>query len=106
MDLLDRLTAERESRHPGFTARVDAEVARLRARDELVNTVLDRLAELGWTREELARRAELNAAALRRLLTSADANPTLATMTAIASALGLRLEFSEQVGAETLRSAG
>lgn len=104
MDLLDQLISEREAERPGFAGLVDAELARLRALDDLVDTVLDRLALLGWTREELARRAELNAAALRRLLTSADANPTLATMTAIAASLGLRLELHEQVSVEAMRS--
>ena len=99
---LDRLIEERDRPEPGFAAAVEAELAEIRAFDDVVNVVLDRLSELGWPREELAARAELNAASLRRLLTSSCANPTFATMMSIAEALGLRIEIREEVSVEQM----
>ena len=92
-------------REPGFAASVEAGLAEVRAFDDVVNVVLDRLSELGWTREELAARADLNAASLRRLLTSPSANPTFATMMSIAEALGLRIEIREQTSVEQMLTA-
>jgi DNA-binding phage protein len=97
MGALDRVVAERERRQPGFAALVEEEERRVRALDELVNVVVARLQELGWSRERLAQETGLNAAALRRLLTSESANPTFATLLAILTALGLRLELREEV---------
>ena len=56
-----------------------------------IRVIVARLEEVGWTRDELAARAGLNAASLRRLLTSPDANPTFATLTSLTEALGLRV---------------
>lgn len=102
MGAIDRVIEERDRREPGFAAAVEAELAEVRAFDDLVNVILDRLSELGWTREELATRAELNAASLRRLLTSPAANPTFATMMSIAQALGLRIEIREETSVEQM----
>lgn len=82
------------------------ELAEVRAFDDVVNVVLERLSALGWTREELAARADLNAASLRRLLTSSSANPTFATMMSIAEALGLRIVIREQASVEQMLTAG
>lgn len=105
MGALDRVVAERDRREPGFAAAVESELAEVRAFDDVVNVVLDRLAALGWTRGELAERAELNSASLRRLLTSDSANPTFATMMAIAEALGLRFEIREETSVEEMQAA-
>ena len=80
-------------------------LAEVRAFDDVVNVILDRLSELGWTRGELAARADLNAASLRRLLTSSSANPTFATMMSIAEALGLRIEILEETSVEQMLTA-
>jgi DNA-binding phage protein len=105
MSALDRVIEERDRREPGFAAAVEDELAEIRAFDDLVNVILYRLSELGWTRGELAARADLNAASLRRLLTSPSANPTFATMMSIAEALGLRVEISEQTSVEQMLTA-
>lgn len=96
---------ERDRREPGFAAAIETELAEIRAFDDVVNVILDRLSALGWTREELAARADLNAASLRRLLTAPTANPTFATMMSIAEALGLRLEIREQTSLEQMLAA-
>jgi DNA-binding phage protein len=54
----------------------------------------------------LAARADLNAASLRRLLTSSSANPTFATMMSIAEALGLRIEIRERTSVEQMLAVG
>ena len=105
MSALDRVIEKRDRHEPGFAAAVEAELAEIRAFDDVVNVVLDRLGELGWTREELAARADLNSASLRRLLTSSSANPTFATMMSIAEALGLRIEIREQTSVEQMLTA-
>jgi len=105
MSALDRVIEERDRREPGFAAAVEDELAEIRAFDDLANVILYRLSELGWTRGELAARADLNAASLRRLLTSPSANPTFATMMSIAEALGLRVEISEQTSVEQILTA-
>ena len=97
MGAIDRVVAERERRQPGFSELVDEEERRVRALDDLTNVVVARLQELGWSRERLAQETGLNAAALRRLLTSESANPTFATLMAMVTALGLRLELREDI---------
>jgi DNA-binding phage protein len=105
MSALDRLIEERDRREPGFAAAVEAELTEIRAFDDVVNVILDRLSELDWTRDELAARAELNAASLRRLLTSPSANPTFATMGAVTSALGLRIAIREETSVKEMLAA-
>ena len=105
MSALDRIVEERDRREPGFAAAVETELIAIEAFDDVVNVILDRLSALGWTREELAVRADLNAASLRRLLTASSANPTFATMIAIADALGLRIGIGEQRSVEQMLTA-
>ena len=102
MSALERMIEERDRHEAGFADAVESQLAEIRAFDDVVNVILERLGELGWTRGELATRAELNAASLRRLLTSASANPTFATMMSIAEALGLRIEIREAVSVEQM----
>lgn len=97
MGAIDRVVTERERRRPGFTTLVEGEEQWIRALDDLTNVVVARLQELGWSRERLAQETGLNAAALRRLLTSESANPTFATLMAMVTALGLRLELREEI---------
>lgn len=100
MSAIERMVEERDRHEAGFADVVESELAESRAFDDVINVILERLNELGSTREELATRAELNAAALRRLLTYASANPTFATMMSIAEASGLRIEIREEVSVE------
>jgi DNA-binding phage protein len=68
---------------------------RARQRDEQIDRVIRALdarrSELNLTKAELARRAEMQPEAVRRLFSAERPNPTLYTLAAIAQALGLEL---------------
>ena len=57
--------------------------------DGLVRTLDEQRERLGISKAELARRAELPAAAVRRLFSSRHHNPTMATVVALGDALDL-----------------
>lgn len=59
--------------------------------DSLVHDLDQRRAELGLTKAELARLVGVQPAAIRRLFSAEAANPQMATLTAIADALGATL---------------
>lgn len=83
----------REMEEPAF----QAEYRRARAEIAQVDAVMRRLDALrvaeGVSKAELARRIGRNPSTVRRLFT-AEVNPELKTVAAIASALGARLEVS------------
>lgn len=68
---------------------------RARAEVDLIDLVMNSLdrrrCELGLSKAELARRAQLTPAAVRRLFSSETANPTLSTVAALAGALDLEI---------------
>ena len=59
--------------------------------DRLVRTLDDRRDELGLSKAELARRADIAPEAVRRPFGADAPNPTIATLTAIADSLDLEL---------------
>ena len=59
--------------------------------DRLVRALDDRRDELGLSKAELARRADIAPEAVRRLFSADAPNPTIATLTAIADSLDLEL---------------
>lgn len=61
--------------------------------DRLMREVESRRKELGLTKAQLARMAGLKPEAVRRLLTATVVNPTLRTVVALSSAVGLRLDL-------------
>ncbi|MGH9055957.1 MAG: helix-turn-helix domain-containing protein [Acidimicrobiales bacterium] len=61
--------------------------------DRLMRQVDARREELGMSKAELARMAGLKPEAVRRLLTARTVNPTLLTVVALATAVGLQLSF-------------
>lgn len=63
--------------------------AQIDAIDALFREMDDRRERLGWSKAELARRADLNPVLVRRLFTQQLPNPTLQTVTALAGALGV-----------------
>ncbi len=86
----DRYFAGRAS-EAGYTEAYDEARRRIDAIDRLVQALDDRREELGLTKAELARRAELAPEAVRRLFSVDSPNPTIGTLTALADALGLVL---------------
>lgn len=59
--------------------------------DRLVRALDERRDEMGLSKAELARRAEIAPEAVRRLFSADSPNPTIGTLTAIADTLGLEL---------------
>jgi DNA-binding phage protein len=58
---------------------------------QIVEALERQRVELGMSKLDLARKAGANPAALRRLLTSEDGNPTLQTLVSLCDALGLEI---------------
>lgn len=73
----DRYVARRAS-EPGYAEAYDDARRRVDAIDRLVRALDDRREELGLSKAELARRAELAPEALRRLFSVDSPNPTIA----------------------------
>lgn len=63
--------------------------------DRLMQKVEERRTALGWSKAHLAHAAGLKPEAVRRLLTAKVVNPTLRTVVALSSAVGLELDFHE-----------
>jgi DNA-binding phage protein len=59
--------------------------------DKIMNDLNDAREAAGLSKAELARAISANPAAVRRLFSTADANPTLGTLARVAAALGLRM---------------
>ena len=86
----ERYFAE-QKQDPEFRAAHEAAARRIRHIDELVRAIDARRVELGWTKDELARRAGMPPEAARRLFSVEGPNPTAATLVALADALDLEL---------------
>jgi len=78
---------------PEYAAVYETASRRIAMFDEVVSSLDVRLKELGLTKAELSRRANLPAAAVRRLFSQQRKNPTLATLVALADALGMHLDL-------------
>lgn len=59
--------------------------------------------QLGMSRDRLARQAKVSVPTVHRILTGKERSPSIKTVEALASALGLRLEFSEVHDVDALR---
>jgi DNA-binding phage protein len=76
---------------PAYRAAYDDARRRVDQVDTLVRVLDGRRQELGLSKAELARRAELAPESVRRLFSVDAPNPTAVTLTALADALGLDL---------------
>jgi DNA-binding phage protein len=76
---------------PGYGEASDEARRRVDAIDRLVRALDERREEIGLSKAELARRAEIAPEAVRRLFSADSPNPTIGTLTALADALGLEL---------------
>lgn len=66
--------------------------------DRVIRALDDRREELNLSKAELARRAEMQPEAVRRLFSAERPNPTLHTLAAIAEALGLDISPADNRG--------
>lgn len=85
-DLLDKVTSD-----PEMAKSVAAETAILLSISDLINHLDDLRAEAGWSKKELALRAGIEPANLRRLLDGSAKNPTLMTISKVLWALGRKI---------------
>ena len=75
----------------------------------VLNSVADfqkldiRRRQLGMSRASLARRAKVSLPTIHRILTGKEAGPSVSTIEAIASALGMAVQIVETIDAEELR---
>jgi DNA-binding phage protein len=80
-----------QKRDPEFLAAHAGAARRIRQVDALVRALDDARAQQGMTKAELARRAGMAPEAVRRLFTAEAANPTAATLIAIADVLDVEV---------------
>jgi hypothetical protein len=80
----ERSQKSSEYRHEVAVAR-----ARISATDTLIRALEARRLELGLSKAELARRADMRPEFVRRLLGSGSSNPTLSTVVSLAVALSM-----------------
>ena len=83
---------------PDFAAASDDARRRIDDVDRIVRSIEARRIALGLSKAELARRVGVRPEAVRRLLSRHHANPTLATVVSLASALGLDIVVVPQHG--------
>jgi DNA-binding phage protein len=69
---------------------------RIRQVDHLIRLLDERRVQLGLSKAELARRAGIKPESVRRLFSSSRRNPTLATLLALAAALGVDVTLVPQ----------
>ena len=78
---------------PESARRFAAELARIRAIDEAVNSLAEQIEALGLTKAEVARAIGAEPSTVRRLLSASTRNPTVGTVGEMAAALGMKMVF-------------
>jgi transcriptional regulator with XRE-family HTH domain len=78
---------------PEYAAAHELAARRVDMFDEVVRALDVQRDALGMTKAELARRADMPPAAVRRLFSQRHKNPTLTTLVGIAEALGLQVRI-------------
>jgi DNA-binding phage protein len=97
---------------PEYGEAYRAATRRITMFDDVVRSLDARRQELGLTKADLASRASMPAAAVRRLFSQQQKNPTLATLVAIADALDLcisvlpREDVAERLSTSSPRPLG
>lgn len=76
---------------------LDAARARIAAVDSVVRALDERRKDLGLSKAELARQAGMRPEVVRRILGAGPANPTLATVISLASAMSMDVTISVPV---------
>jgi ribosome-binding protein aMBF1 (putative translation factor) len=83
----------RDMADPEYRHHFVLQSARVRAIDEMVNRLNELRVAQGMSKAALARAIERDPAAVRRLLTAQQVNPTLSMIADLAAALGYRLSL-------------
>jgi DNA-binding phage protein len=94
----------RDMQDVAFRRRYLLDAARVAQLDETLALLDAAREEAGVSKADLARHIQTNAVSVRRLLTSSPGNPTFATITKVATALGFRLRV-EPIPEEELDDA-
>ncbi len=87
---------DEQMRDPEFRSAYEAARARIDAVDRLVRSLDDAWEKQGLSKAELARRIGADPAAIRRLRTAPEPNPTMATFVSAADALGLEVRVAKK----------
>lgn len=85
---------DRHNKHmqdPEVARRFAAELARIRAIDEMVNALAEQIESGRMTKADVARAIGTDPSTVRRLLSAGTRNPTVGTVGEMAAALGLKL---------------
>jgi len=86
----DRYVDE-QKKSPTFAAEYERVGAEIVAVDDLIRLIDAERVDLGMSKADLARKVSTTPAAMRRLLTSGEANPTITTVLDVLAAVGMRL---------------
>jgi DNA-binding phage protein len=85
----ERYFEARAAKSPEYRQALDAARARIAAVDGVVRALDERRMDLGLSKAELARQAGMRPEVVRRILGAGPANPTLATVISLASAMSM-----------------
>lgn len=85
----ERYFEERAARSPEYRQALKAAREHIAAVDSVVRALDERRRDLGMTKAELARQAGMRPEVVRRILGDGPANPTLATVVSLASAMSM-----------------
>jgi DNA-binding phage protein len=92
---------ERRRADPDYADHYGKASRRVAMFDAVIRDLDARRVEMGLTKADLASRADLPAAGVRRLFSQQQKNPTLTTLVAIAEALGLSLQLAAPMVAKS-----
>jgi DNA-binding phage protein len=81
----------RDLEDPEFLRDYVVESVRIATIDHVINALDDAREVAGLSKTDIARAINSNPATIRRMLSSASANPTLGTLAEVAAVLGLRI---------------
>jgi DNA-binding phage protein len=84
---------EKQMEDPAFADEYAKARAEIDQTDRLMRALDAAREKKGWSKADLAREADMTPEAIRRLFTARSMNPTLLTVTRIATALGYRVEL-------------
>lgn len=85
---------------PDFLREFIVESVRVRAIDQMMNQLEDARDEAGISKADLARSINAKPAAIRRLLSSKNTNPTLGTLSEVAAVLGYSVTLTPMTDVE------